>query len=164
MGRRPLQERDMAATAWFDVDEETQQLLLQQPYGSLRYASLDYACVVLPDVAALFRKMAGTVLQQPRVTFRRLRIPPGGVANGLDWHCDGKQTEEERHHLLCVGPTGTLGRENGQIVVLRPGTVWCYDGRYEHKQQSYGPEGGERVILRVSQTTMTPRNIWFSDI
>lgn len=67
--------------------------------------------------------------------------------------------------MLTLGGVPTLGiiREAGAddevFQVLHAGTVWEYDGLYEHKARRT-EEACTRMMLRVSQTEMRYRNHW----
>jgi hypothetical protein len=125
------------------------------PTGQLKYTSLDFAMLNLPMLRDLILRMAEGV-REPRVsyTFRVLR-PSECFGHGR-WHCDGKERPEEIHRLLTIGGNPTEG-ENG--VILHAGTVWQYNGAYQHRAVP-SKDGGPRLMLRLSETSMGYRNFW----
>ena len=126
------------------------------PKGAIKYCSMQYADKNLPaEVMGLIRRMAEGI-SDPRVSYNRRDLCEGELFGHGRWHRDGREQADEIHRLFTLGGTPTEG-EGGQI--LHPGTVWEYSGRFEHRARP-AVQSCQRLMLRISQTSMPYRNHW----
>lgn len=142
----------MSAVQLFQADPS----LLGLPVGIFRYASRDFAKNCLPPrLWKLVERMCEGI-DRPRITYQFQKLEPGQQFGHGKFHCDGRQTPDERHRLLTVGGEPTLGIDG---AVLSQKTVWEYPGDYEHKAQPV-KKATWRLMLRVSDSTIRHRNYW----
>jgi hypothetical protein len=126
------------------------------PPGKFKYADLSWALGRLPaDVAALVKVMSSG-FKDPTVTYWCQPLRAGERFGHGGWHKDGAGRPEEVHRLLTLGGPPTEGR-GGEV--LAPGRVWHFGGSFVHRSTP-APTDCYRLLLRVSECSLTPRNHW----
>jgi hypothetical protein len=123
--------------------------------GKFFYCSMSFSYAALREYPKLTEQLTrmSDGLQQPKVSFWREDLEPGGHFGPTRMHTDGKGDSSEIHRLFIVGGLPTEAHDGS---LLQTGAVWEYSGDFVHRGLPV-TQPCQRLMLRVSQTTMHTR-------